>query len=110
MTYKTPPTFLGSSDPTRQRREHQPPRLDNLADDVTLGAGVFNGTVQGPRTFARHRPTRALHEFQEFLHIGPYGESGIVEDCAVTVAGGPIANIAVVHKMSHSALRIPIEG
>lgn len=49
MTYKTPPTYLGSGDPVRQRTDYYPPWLDNPADDVTLEAGVFNGTIHGAK-------------------------------------------------------------
>ncbi|MER6438317.1 MULTISPECIES: hypothetical protein [unclassified Streptomyces] len=99
MTYKTPPTFLGSGDPARQRKDYYPPWLDNLADDVTLEAGVFNGTVHGAEDVrAILSYARTLYEFQDFIHIGPYGENGFVEDYAATVDGRPIANIAVVYK------------
>ena len=71
MTCKTPPTYLGSGDPARQRTDYYPPWLDNLADDVTLEAGVFNGTIRGAKdVLAVLSYARTLYEFQDFIYIG----------------------------------------
>ncbi|MGW1973870.1 hypothetical protein ACWCOY_37220, partial [Streptomyces tubercidicus] len=81
-----------------QRRDYYPPWLDNLADDVTLEAGVFKGTVHGAKdVFAILSYARTLYDFQDFIYIGKYGENGFVEDYAATVDGKPIGNIAVVY-------------
>ena len=62
--------------------DYYPAWLDNLADDV----------------LALLAHARTLYEFQDFSFIGEYGDDGLVEDYASTVAGQPIANIAIVHR------------
>ncbi|WP_405829921.1 hypothetical protein [Streptomyces sp. NBC_01176] len=99
MADKTNPMYLGSGDPARQRTDYYPFWLDNLADDVTMEGSVLNGVVRGAedvRTVLSY--ARTLYEHQDFIYIGGYGENDFVEDYTSTVAGEPIANIAVVYR------------
>jgi hypothetical protein len=99
VTDKTTPTYLGSGDPARQRTDYYPHWLDHLADDVTMEGSFLNGIVRGGedvRTLLAH--ARTLYEYQEFFHIGEYGENGFVEDYAAKVRGEPIATVAVVYR------------
>jgi hypothetical protein len=101
MADKTPPTYLGSGDPARQRTDYYPAWLDNLADDVTMEGSVLNRIVHGAedvRTLLGY--ARTLYEYQDFYFVGEYGENGFVEDYASRVHGEPIANIAVVYRNS----------
>jgi hypothetical protein len=101
MADKTPPTYLGSGDPARQRTDYYPAWVDNLADDVTMEGSVLNGIVHGAedvRTLLGY--ARTLYEYQDVYFVGEYGENGFVEDYASRVHGEPIANIAVVYRNS----------
>jgi hypothetical protein len=74
-----------------------PAWLNNLADDVTLEGSMMDGFVQGPdavRTVIV--AIRELYDYQEFNSVGPYGETGWIEDYTAGVRGVPIRNITLV--------------
>jgi hypothetical protein len=92
-------SYLGSGQPARQRTDHYPEWIDDLADDVTMEGAVLTGIVKGKRdvlTLLGH--ARTLYEWQDFDFQGPYGENGLVEDYSARVQGQPIGNIAIVHR------------
>lgn len=89
--------YLGSGDAERQRRDHHPAWIDNLAEDVTIEASVMTGIARGVdavRAIISHAGT--LYAYQEFNFIGDYDEHGTVEDYTSRVHGEPIGSIVVV--------------
>jgi len=93
-------TYLGSGDPSRQRRDYRPEWLDHLAEDVTLEASVMNGIAVGPEAVrAILGFARTLYDYQEFEYAGPYGEPGygFAEDYSAVVRGrAPIGSVVIV--------------
>lgn len=90
-------TYLGSGNADLHRRDYRPAWLDNLADDATMEASVLNGIVEGAnavREILAH--ARTLYDYQEFNHVGAYGEHGFVEDYVSEVQGEPIGSVVIV--------------
>jgi hypothetical protein len=56
----TTPTYLGSGDASRHRRDYRPDWLDSLADDVTMEGSVLTGIAEGPNAILNHRPLRSV--------------------------------------------------
>jgi hypothetical protein len=93
----TATTYLGSGDASRHRRDYRAEWLDNLADDVTIEGSVLAGIAEGPEAVrAILGFARQLYAYQEFNHVGPYGEDGYAEDYTSVVRGEPIGSVVVI--------------
>jgi hypothetical protein len=92
-------TYLGSGDTHLHRTDYYPSWLDDPAGDVTMEASVLNGIVHGPeavRAILGH--ARTLYDYQEFVHVGEYGENGFAEDYVSQVQGEPIGSVVVIRR------------
>jgi hypothetical protein len=93
----TTPTYLGSGDASRHRRDYRPEWLANLADDVTIEGSVLTGIAQGPDAIrAILGYARQLYDYQEFNYVGRYAYDGFVEDYTSVVRGEPIGSVVVI--------------
>ena len=93
----TPPTYLGSGDASKHRRDYRPDWLDNLADNATMEGSVINGIAEGPDAVrAILAFARTLYDYQEFNYVGPYGDRDFAEDYTSMVRGQPIGSVVVV--------------
>src|SRR5215468_2660594 len=77
---------------------YQPAWLGNLADDVTIEGSAMDGVAQGAEAV---RPIlvaiRSLYESQTFNFVGPYGDSGLLEDYTAQVRGEPISCVVLIN-------------
>ena len=94
------PTYMGSADPARSRRDYgdyYPEWLNNLADDVTTEGSLFDGAIEGPEAVkALIGAVRTLYEHQEFNFAGPYGDNGFLEDYTARVRGEPLGSAVLI--------------
>jgi hypothetical protein len=88
---------MGSVDTARRLSDYHPSWLDNLADDVTVEGSAMDGTVQGAEAVRTILVgIRTLYEHQEFNFVGPYGDSGLLEDYTAQVRGEPISCVVPI--------------
>ena len=73
---------------------------DNLADDGTIEGSLLTGIAKGPKAMrAILGFARQLYDYyQEFNHVGRYGDDGFVEDytSVVRVSRAPIGGVVVI--------------
>jgi len=76
---------------------YYPEWLDHLADDVTLEGSMMDGVLQGAAAVRSVIVAiREVYDYQEFHWVGPYGETGWMEDYTAGVRGEPIKNVTLV--------------
>ena len=93
------PTYLSGGDTAGRFADYYPVWLDNLAHDVTLEGSLLDGAVQGAEAVRTLLGTvRKLYDRQTFNFVGPWGESGFIEDYTAQVAGEPIGSLVLITK------------
>ena len=92
------PAYLVSGDP--HLADYYPAWLDNLADDVIVEGSMLDGAVQGADAVRDIVVAiRTLYgDSQEFHFVGPWGDSGWLEDYIARVAGKPIGCVVLVSR------------
>jgi hypothetical protein len=92
------PRYLASGDPALA--DYYPAWLDNLADDVTVEGSMLDGAAQGAdavRTIVAS--IRALYgDSQQFHSVGPWGDSGWLEDYIAQVDDRPLGCVVLVSR------------
>ena len=90
-------TYLGSGGPAGSLTDYYPSWLDNLAGDVTIEGSAMDGVAQGAeaiRTIVGG--IRTLYKGQKFSYVGPYRDTGVLEDYTAQVNGEPISCVVLV--------------
>ena len=88
---------MTSVDPALSLTNYYPSWLDNLADDVTIDGSAMDGVAQGAeaiRTIVGG--IRTLYKGQKFSYVGPYRDTGVLEDYTAQVNGEPISCVVLV--------------
>jgi len=88
---------MTSVDPALSLTNYYPSWLDNLADDVTIEGSAMDGVAQGAeaiRTIVGG--IRTLYKGQKFSYVGPYRDTGVLEDYTAQVNGEPISCVVLV--------------
>jgi hypothetical protein len=88
---------MTSVDPALSLTNYYPSWLDNLADDVTIEGSAMDGFAQGAeaiRTIVGG--IRTLYKGQKFSYVGPYRDTGVLEDYTAQVNGEPISCVVLV--------------
>jgi hypothetical protein len=84
---------------TYQGQPYSPPWLDGLADDVTIEGSAMDGVAHGPdavRTILLG--IRSLYDEQDFHYVGPYRETGWIEDYSARVDGDTVSCVVLVDR------------
>jgi hypothetical protein len=90
-------TNMTRVDPALSLTNYYPSWLDNLADDVTIEGSAMDGVAQGAeaiRTIVGG--IRTLYKGQTFSYVGPYRDTGVLEDYTAQVNGEPISCVVLV--------------
>jgi hypothetical protein len=91
-------TSTESSGPARQRTNHYPWWLDNLADDVTGEGAAIEGTLHGAEVRTLVLDARALYGQQEFHFTGDYGDNSFLEEDTCRIQGEPTSVVVTVKR------------
>jgi hypothetical protein len=88
---------MTSVDPALSLTNYYPSWLDNLADDVTIEGSAMDGVAQGAEAIrAIVGGIRTLYRGQKFSYVGPYRDTGVLEDYTAQVNGEPISCVVLV--------------
>jgi hypothetical protein len=91
------PQYLGSGDPAL--KDYYPEWLKNMADDATVEGSMLDGVVVGGESVRSIVLTiKSLYDRQEFKFVGPYGDSGWLEDYVAEVGGEPIGCVVLIKR------------
>jgi hypothetical protein len=72
---------------------------ENMADDATVEGSMLDGVVVGSENVRTVVLTiKSLYERQEFLSVGPYGDTGWIENYVAQVHGEPLGCVVLVEK------------
>jgi hypothetical protein len=92
-------TYPAGGDSASSLADYYPTWLDNLADDAAIEGSAMDGTAQGADAVrAILGAIRTLYESQTFNYVGPYRDSGTLEDYTAQVRGQPIHCIVLVSR------------
>jgi hypothetical protein len=89
--------YMTGGDPALS--DYYPPWLENIADDATVEGSMLDGAVVGAEGVRSVVLTiKSLYDRQEFKSVGPYGDTGWIEDYVAEVHGEPLGCVVLVKR------------